>query len=152
MAQPIRLKGAKELNRLFKKIGADIFNAELFGEIGAFMTTSIAYRTSQGEDMYGDEFDEYSEKYAKKRADIGLPVNIVDLFYTGSMMGSLTWDASDEKVEVFFMPGTDKSGVENSLKAYYLNVKREFFGISDVEREEILDLAADHVDKLIKKG
>ena len=56
------------------------------------------------------------------------------------MFNSLTHQAFSDQVKVFFMSGTDKHGVSNPAKAFYLQDKRKFFGYTNDDVTAIMNL------------
>jgi hypothetical protein len=108
----------------------------IFEEIGAFIKESISLRTAEGEGIEGP-FQPYSKSYAKVRLKKGLPIDKVDLFFTGSMMGAMTYDAEPKEVRVFFLPTYDRKGVSNAAKALYNDERRNFFALTRDEAKEI---------------
>jgi hypothetical protein len=127
---------------LAAKAGKDV--RPLFEEIGLFLQSQIKLRTAEGLDVEGRKFKPYSTRHAAKRKSLGLPIDKVDLFFTGSMLSSMNHEAAQSQVRVFFMPTTDKFGGSNPAKAFYINEGqgREFFAISSKEADDILNLAA----------
>jgi len=114
----------------------------LFEEIGEYIKTQIKLRTSDGVDYEGNAFEPYSLKYKLFRKKKEYPVNKVDLFYSGSMMGSMTYTATPDSVRVFFAPGTDEDEdkVQNASKAFWLNENREFFMYSQKDLDKVIDM------------
>lgn len=147
----VRLIGYDKVQRMLKKLGSDVSTRQLMAEIGQFVQTSIKHRTQkQGVDVYYDSFDDYSVGHRKRREEKGLPVDTVDLTFTGSMFASMTQEEFEEQVNIFFTPTQDRTGMSNPEKAYYLNEGREFFGISDFEEEKLVNMALDHIDDLLR--
>ena len=150
----LRIEG---LNRLLAQVGriaGNVVNKELMGDIGSFIAYSILKRTGKGKDVEGKNFEPYSPKYKLFRMKTGHPHNIVNLFYSGSMLSSLTHTAFDDKVEVYFMntygkaPSGRESNVSNPQKAFFLNEKREFFGINADEENDIWEMIQVHLRRL----
>lgn len=153
----IRIEG---INRLLAKLSnqsKNLINEELMGNIGEFIAFSINQRNAEGKDVEGKKFEPYSPKYRLFRIKHDHPVNIVNLFFSGSMASSLTHTAFKDKVEVYYMPtyGKTPSGkpskVSDSSKAFFLNQKREFFGISAEEQATILSMVRDHLRRLLNE-
>jgi len=112
----------------------------LFAEIGEYIKTRIKLRTSAGKDFEGSPFKSYSERYKLFRAKGGYPTTTVDLFYSGSMMGSMTAVSKPTSVRIFFSAGTDENGVSNSGKAYWLNKDRNFFAYSQADLKQVINM------------
>lgn len=107
-------------------------DAETMGDIGHYAVNQILLRTSQGKDYKNNSFTPYSKSYKKTRQKAGLPTAKVDLFFTGKMLGSLSYRGETSKdIKLFF---ADR---EQSMKALFNNRKREFFNINDAELIEI---------------
>ena len=142
---------------------------ELMMDIGGYLQFSILARTAKGKDAEGNDFIEYSKEYAKIRELIGLQTDNVDLFFGGSMLGSMTYESDKTSAKVFFMntphvghvkvPGHKKkaSGEEepeekkatNAELAYYNDEVRPFFSISAEEQQMIFGMVDDYVEELI---
>lgn len=132
----------------------DVFSEELLNEIGEYIKFKIKERTLEGRDVSGNAFTPYSDAYKAYREIHGRPTAWVDLFFTGSMQGSMTHevDGNSGEVKVFFMNTQDKSGASNPEKAFYLNEERNFFGVSEEEIEEIRDIVQEYIEDLIENG
>lgn len=155
MAQStIRIEGLNRILAQLESQAGNIVTEELMDEIGLFLSHSILDRNKKGVDVEGDDFEPYSPKYKLFRMKKGRSANIVNLFFHGSMASSLTHTAFRDKVEVFFMntygktPSGKESKVSNPQKAFFLNQKREFFGISSEEEGTIWEMIQDHLRRL----
>ena len=125
--------------------------SKLMGEIGNYLKAAILMRTSSGKDVEGLPFEPYSRSYAAVRAEKGLPTGRVDLFFTGRMLGSMTYEEEKHQVRLFFMstPRSD-SKASNAAIAFYNNEVREFFSISSTEQKAVLNLVKSYIDDLSK--
>ena len=150
--QIIEIRGLKDLIARLEHAGDHVFDRQLMGEIGEYVIFRIQQQTAAGKDVEGRNFDPYTPRYKLFRQKTGHPVDKVNLFYSGSMMSSMTRTETDNESKVFFMPTTDRSGVSNPLKAYALNKKRRFFAIGVVEQGKIIDMVRDHVEHLLGEG
>lgn len=150
MVAQVEIKGLDEILKHFDLVVDDIFNEQLNREIGNFIVARIQQRTSQGKDVEGRRFKPYSAAYALFRELSGRPTNVVDLFFTGSMMSSMTFETTDEVVRVYFQPTTDPSGMSNPAKAFFLHQEREFFALSEDDISQIFNIFNNHLDKLIQ--
>jgi hypothetical protein len=156
MAQSyLRIEGINELLSTMTRSSEGLIDKEFMGEIGSYLVFKILDRTSKGKDVEGDNFEPYSPKYRLFRMKNNRPVNIVNLFFHGSMLASLTYSEYDQKVEVYFMntfgktPSGKPSKVSNAQKAYFLNQDREFFGISKEEERAIRQMIIRHVANVL---
>lgn len=138
--QSVRIRGLDELNKKLRRVRRFLENKSIWREIGTYLVASIKDRTSKGKDVDEKDFIPYSPGHLRTRSKKGLPTNTVDLFFTGSMMASMNYDASAEEVRIFFKPGTDKTGSSNPEKAFFLQQDREFFGISDEDVKEVMEI------------
>jgi len=132
-----------------KQIPKVVFSQKIMEKIGLFLMMRIKERTLKGKDVGGKEFKSYSQVYKKIREKKGLPTQIVDLFFSGSMMGSMTQEASKDEVRLFFMNTKDREGGENPIKAFRLNESRPFFSISTEEVKEICKMYDQYLEKVI---
>lgn len=154
-ATDISIKGYDEIQRLLKRLAdRGISNTPLFNEIGLFLIAKIKLRTAEGVDADGQRFKPYSTRHAAKRASVGLPIDHVDLFFTGSMLSSMIPAAEQNQVRVFFMPTQDRFGGFNPAKAFFINEDqgREFFAISDKEADAIIDMAARKMEAMLEES
>lgn len=145
----VKFIGDEELIRKLERIRRT-FSKKLMAEIGELLMTNIKVRTARGVDVEEQAFEPYSTGYAFFRAKSGRPVDKVDLFFTGSMLSSMTFEEKRTEVRVFFMPTQDQFGMSNPEKAYYLNEKRRFFAISDDDAQEIELLIKDAFSDAIR--
>lgn len=144
----------KNLDVIVKKFGSLILGVTdttgLMGEIGNYLSTAILMRTSEGKDVEGVLFEPYSTSYRRTREKKGLPTDAVDLFFSGQMLNSLTYEQTKDQVKLFFMNtprGGDKAS--NPEIAFYNNEIREFFGISSEEQEEVVSMVEDYIENII---
>lgn len=149
MADPVRVVNLGRIMRRFRHIGHNLFSKRLMDEIGLYVISQIQIRTAEGKDVRGSNFIPYTDSYRlfkqKKRA-----TDKVNLFFTGSMMGSMTHEATDDTARVFFMNTQDSSGVSNPLKAYALNKTRNFFAVSENEQQEIERIIQEHIEAVLE--
>lgn len=149
MADAFEVKGLKRLVRKLEDIRKDLFADELGDEIGMFIVARIEQRTLDGRDVKGNMFVPYSPSYKKARAKAGFPVDKVDLHRSGSMLSALTYEVEGETVKIFFQNTEDKSGTSNASKGFWLNEKRNFFGLSQEDEGKIRQMVLDHIDKIV---
>jgi len=153
----LRIEGLNRLIAQVERTAGNIVNEELMNEIGFFLSASILQRNAEGVDVEERRFEPYSPKYKLFRLKHNHPVNIVNLFFSGSMASSLTHTAFRDRVEVYFMPtyGKTPSGkpskVSNPEKAFFLNEKREFFGVSAEEENTIWEMIQEHLRRLLNE-
>lgn len=150
--QIIEIRGLDDLISRLDHIDRHLFDSRLMGEIGEYIIFKIQEQTAKGKDADGRAFTKYTPRYKLFRQETGHPVDKVNLFYSGSMMSSMTYDAGEDKVRVFFMNTTDKSGTSNPLKAYALNKKRRFFAISVTGQAKIIDMVREHAEDLLRRA
>lgn len=150
MADSVKIVGLKRLTAKLARMGKDIGNVRLMGQVGAFINLQIKARTAKGVDVDGRPFDGYTPAYRKRRQDAGHPAR-VNLFFTGSMFGALTYDAEKYQVTSFFMNTVDKFGGRNPEKAFFNDQLRPFFGLSQLDIAEIEDMVAAHLKRLLRK-
>lgn len=134
----IEVVGVNALQRRFKILGDAIGNTQALYKVGNLLMTKIKERTAEGRDVEGKYFKGYSDQYAFFRKKKGLPTAKVDLFFTGSMMNSMTFSVNpiQSEVRIYFSPGTDKKGQSNPAKAYWNQQRRNFFGVAKEDRAE----------------
>jgi hypothetical protein len=145
----IYIAGGENATRRFQRI-LTVMGKQLMDEVGMFIMTRIKTRTAKGVDVEGSFFQPYHPKYAFFRHKHGRPVDKVDLLFTGSMLSAMTEEGTPSSVHVFFMPTTDRKGMSNPAKAYYLNASRRFFAMSDQDRKDISTLVLDSLNKAMR--
>lgn len=137
----IRIDGATRVTAIIEGMQKAIATRPMMLEIGEYIRFRIQARTAEGKDVGGRLFASYSPQYRLFREKTGHPVNKVNLFYTGSMMGSMTVAETMNQARVYFLntqgPG---SKTRNPEKAYYLNKKREFFALSAEDVQGIVNI------------
>lgn len=148
MAEPITIRGLDKVQAGFRSIANFEGSNLLMKDLGNEARRLILDRTSRGKDVDGDPFDPYSKSYNRTRAKKGLPTEIVDLFFRGTMLSALTYTAGELEVKLFFLSTFDSEGVRNDAKAYYNNERREFFALSATDIEKLTSQARDYVSEL----
>jgi hypothetical protein len=68
------------------------------------------------------------------------------------MFASMTYDAKDSSVKVYFLNTTDKNDVKNPKKAYFLNKDRNFFALSPEDTKGINRIIERFARQLIRQG
>lgn len=149
MAETVKIQGLDALIARFGHTEENLFSRNLMSEIGIFAMFSIKRRTAEGRNVRGQFFKAYSPKYKLFREKAGHPTGKVTLFFTGSMMASMTHSATEMEAEVFFQNTSDRSGVSNPLKAFALNEERRFFALSKKEQDQIAEMVGDHINDLL---
>lgn len=114
----------------------------MFATIGAFVKARVLARTAAGVDFESKPFEPYSPRYALFRKEQGHPTNKVNLFFTGSMLGSMDYFGTTDSVRIFIRPGQDRMGVSNPAKASWLSRKRQFMALSEEDRVLMLKVAS----------
>ena len=148
---PVQAIGLQRLIKKFRYFGQQVFSERLMNEIGMYAISQIQIRTAEGKDVEGRPFSPYSERYRLFRKKKGRSVDKVNLFFTGSMMGSMTHEATEDSARIFFMNTSDKSDVLNPLKAWALNQKRSFFALSGQDQQGIERLLREHLEALLER-
>ena len=145
----IEIKNFDSVKEGMEKLSGQIFDKEIQNKIANFFMTRVKDRTSKGYDVHGQAFKEYSPQYALFRHEKGLPTYIVDLFFSGSMMSSMTYEITNDTIRLFFQPTKDRKGVSNSSKAYWLHQDREFFALSLDDIAEARNLYKEYIEGVI---
>lgn len=153
----VEIRGVERVRLKLKGIKSFKGSKLLLEEIGRGIVERILLRTSRGVDVTGSSFTPYSLSYKKQRESVGLQVDDVDLFFTGSMLAAMTYTASKTDVKIFFRPtaGTEVAGQKSTLasdeKALFNQERRDFFGMSSDDVEWATNLARDWVRTLLGK-
>ena len=108
---------------------------EVLTQVGLFASQTIAQRTARGVDWKGTRFKNYSSDYADERRKKQLPVQNVDLFFSGHMMGAIKTSVKGDTARLYFASAREKE------KAARHNVgdgvpARHFFDLTPNDIEE----------------
>ena len=106
--------------------------SKLLDKIGFFEQSQILARTKKGVDFKEEKFRSYRPETIEARQAKGLPVNKVDLFFSGKMLGSLTHKTKADSVVLYF-PGAESKKAYNNQET----LGRKFFKVSDKDKEKI---------------
>ena len=147
----INLSGITEVQEFLNRLNGDIFSKSLMGEIGAFISFTIKKRTMEGVDVDGSLFAPYSPSYALFRREKGRSTK-VNLFFTGSMLSSMTWSSNKNEVRVYFLNTSDSSGSSNPKKAFFLNQSRNFFALSEDDIDKVVETIENYYADVIERG
>jgi hypothetical protein len=132
-------------------IQKNLFSKKLSTEIGMFAMFRIKKRTSEGKDVDSQDFEPYSPAYAKFRRAEGHPADKVNLFFSGSMLSSMSQREREKETTIFFLPTKDQNDVSNPEKAFWLNQKREFFALSEEDIRLINRIAEDYYQRIVNR-
>jgi hypothetical protein len=139
----VGMEGVRAKVAAFEKLGSRAF----FESVGAYVAQALRRRTLAGRDVEGRLFAPYGRSWRAFREAHGRPGSRVDLCFTGAMLGALSWGATAEDVRVYFLPTADARGASSAEKAHALNRRRQFFGLSENERAEIVRMLLEYVEK-----
>ena len=149
--EPVVIIGLGDIIRRIRYLGSNINDQSLMSEIGLFLISQIQIRTAEGVDVDGNAFTPYSPGYALFRRRKGRSASRVNLFFTGSMMSAMTFEADSDEVTLFFQNTSDPSGTRNPAKAFFLNQERRFFAMSEEDRQGVLRIIDNHIDRLRRR-
>ena len=136
MAVKIKLKTnqklvAKNFQRLAKKLPRFIDKGLL--QAGFHLLDIIRTKSARGQDFRGSPFAPYSEGYLKQLQKEGKKT-VVDLFYSGRMLGALTPSGKTVRKIGNNIVGVSFSNSQMQQRALFNQVlnepKREFFGFN----------------------
>jgi hypothetical protein len=133
-----------KIRRRFESLHRTLTSEVILNKIGNFLVAANKARTLASKDVNGRFFKPYSDKYRFWRRKHGYGTT-PDLYLSGSMLGSMTYNVEKEKIRVFFMPGQDKTGTSNPAKAFWLQEDRRFFGIAKRERDYVIEMYRNYV-------
>ena len=122
MVAQVKVKDTSiEVKRFFKKFEKDMpgIIRQSLAKASAFGALRIEERTLQGKDADGNRFRPYAKQTIENRKKAGRKTSFVDLFFSGRMLGSLTFRSSAAKGQIF---------LEDKKK-----VKKHFFTIPGLE-------------------
>lgn len=126
----------RDLRKMVQKLGRTFTknHRRAMRRAAAEGVNRIQKRTSQGIDVNGQTFKEYTGPYAAFRRSKGRPVDKVTLIFTGRMRGAMTSGLSGQDGLIFF------SSRAESKKAAMNNRKRQFFGLNRKDTRSIRDV------------
>lgn len=126
----------RDLRKMVQKLGRTFTknHRQAMRRAAAEGVNRIQKRTSQGIDVNGQTFKEYTGPYAAFRRSKGRPVDKVTLIFTGRMRGAMTSGLSGQDGLIFF------SSRAESKKAAMNNRKRQFFGLNRKDTRSIRDV------------
>lgn len=150
LEEHITILGLPGIQMKLDLLEANLFSKALMTEIGLFAMTRIKTRTLKGDDANGIMFKPYSDDYAAFRQEKGLPIDIVDLTLTGSMLSSMSLNADQKQVKLFFLNTKDPSGTSNPKKAFFLHQDREFFALSEEDVTDIKKMVERYYNRIIE--
>lgn len=119
-----------KINNLIKQMPAEASKATL--KAATALEAQIKKRVSRGQGVRGI-MKPYSLGYAKFRAKKGRQTNVVDLNFTGRMLGSMqAMRSSGVSSKVAF------TSVAQSRKAYFTDQRRDWFGVDTNGRKAVM--------------
>jgi len=127
------------LRDLFGSTIERLMSKRLWTRLGNLQRFRMKDRTAKGVDINNQPFTPYSESYADKRREAGFQIGKVDLNRSGRMWASLSQEAHDESVEIFFAGEPAARAHGHNFGVPGRLPQREFFGISDDDRTAIID-------------
>jgi hypothetical protein len=150
MVADIKIKDTSiEVQRFFKKFQRDMpgIIKESLARASAYGSLRIEERTLQGKDADGNRFRPYAKQTIENRKKAGRKTSFVDLFFSGKMLGSLTFRSSASKGQIFFRRQ------EEGEKAFFHDTgsgripRRPFFAIGRKEEEKIKKIFFDNISR-----
>ena len=155
MLQPRIKTNAKELQKKYKKLEKKLPRLIDKGllQAGFHLLDIIRTKTSKGIDYKGVPFAPYSEGYLKQLQREGKPT-VVDLFYTGRMLGSLSPNSTIKKTgkHKITLAFTNAQMRQRALYNQVLNEpKRKFFGFNKRTEKIINKSFEKFVNKELRK-
>ncbi len=150
MVAQVKVKDTSiEVKRFFKKFEKDMpgIIRQSLAKASAFGALRIEERTLQGKDADGNRFRPYAKQTIENRKKAGRKTSFVDLFFSGRMLGSLTFRSSAAKGQIFFRRQ------EEGEKAFFHDTgsgripRRPFFAIGKKEEEKIRKIFFDNISK-----
>jgi len=104
----------------------------------------IKSRTSTGIGVDGQPFADYAPATKKSPP--------VDLFKSGQMLGSITQESTDTEAHIFFADPDGEQKARYHKSGTSKMPKRDFFGVSLADREEIVSDIREQIFNRVKNG
>ena len=156
MAVQVKVKTNQKLvAKNFKRLATKLprFIEKGLKQAGFHLLDIIRTKTAKGQDFRGSSFAPYSEGYLKQLQKEGKKT-VVDLFYSGRMMGALTPDGRTVKRISNNIVSVAFSNSEIRQRALFNQVlnepKREFFGFNSTTENIIGKAFNRFVEKQIR--
>lgn len=109
---------------------------------------AIKQRTLSGKDVQGRPFKRYAAATRKDRTERGRQTAHVDLMDKGNMLAAMTVRGrGPNKAEITFANAVEAAKALGHVRGVGRLPKREFFGLSDDERQLVLKVIRDAVGK-----
>jgi hypothetical protein len=155
MSFSVRVRGMDGLKARFFEIKKNLITAQLLVDMAEEVRSAILKRTARGLDYKGKPFKPYSRRWKAERRKRGKQTSRVDLNFTGRMLGDVLTmiDPASGRAVVSF----GGSGTGGGL-AYYHNVsgagssrvRREFFALSEEDKENLKKMLEEHIDRVVR--
>lgn len=111
--------------------------AKQLGTILSDEVTKMKLRIKQGQDVDGQQFDDYTPEYKEFKKKKGRSVGVPDLLFTGAMQQAITQavtiEGSKIRGKVYFSSAKEGEKAKGNIK------KRKFFGFSQEQIKSIKD-------------
>lgn len=121
-----------------------------FDRIGIKANQFILDRTANGIGVDGSEFQEYSDSYKQYKAErLGVSPDVVDLYDSGNMMGSLVVESDNVSATLFFADRVNNDKAATHNEGLDGMPKREFFGLSNDEQGFIAGMMRNDMSKFL---
>lgn len=138
---------SQDFDRIAAKLRklADVSDdARMMGEIGATVVNGISDRSEKGVLPSGELMPQYTKQYKRLREKKGRRTDVVNLQFTGKMLGAMAWSISGNKVTVKF------NNLADNDKAAGISKKRAFFKQSEKDMQAINGIVQAYAAKAMK--
>lgn len=123
----------------------------IFNRIGFLVRQLIEERLDKGEFLNSDARQHYSEDYAAKREERGLATNLVNLEFSGELLGSL--DHAFDQDKLILELGFNRDELARIASYHDVHgagrnrIIREFMDLTDAEAQIVHDYMIDQFGK-----
>ena len=135
----------------FENAPKSLFNAKVLQALALRQKNRIYLRTLGGKDTNDNPFKSYNPQYARQSKKVSISdVNLTD---TGEMLNGMTQNATDTKAEIFFTTDeqAERASYHDQVGAGKNRVIREFFGMSNQDKDDLFKQYTDKTSELLQK-
>lgn len=153
MSFDLRVEGLEDIMDSFERIRKGLVSPEMLGRMAGHAKEAVVARTLSGKDVANAPFKPYSKKYGKTREKRGVNGTVVDLRFTGEMLGDISARQGPLRNESMVFFSSKKSAEKarcHQAGAGRNGVRRRFFGLNTAEKQGVEQILEEHINGIIK--
>ncbi|MCK5235988.1 MAG: hypothetical protein KAR06_03300 [Deltaproteobacteria bacterium] len=142
----LTIKGDKEFRLKLSRVEKKLLTREVIGKMAGKSLTLIEERTAKGKDKNDQPFKKYSVGYREFKEKRGGGW----LDDTGKMLSDFTFSVVNKKRAFLHFPKADENlKASGHVLGSRILPKRDFFGLTKREGDEVLVIPEKHIKKVI---